>query len=133
MPCPSLGAPLMLRSHIHKYVVVGEGFVGHGMSQRAWHEPDCSRGMIVGQQAVWDATCAFPCTLNLTTPQVNVYTPNSGEGLKRLDYRVGDSGWDSSLAAKIAALQAKKPVVVAGDLNCGCEVLTLGSHTWGGV
>ncbi|KAG2450155.1 hypothetical protein HYH02_000257 [Chlamydomonas schloesseri] len=48
---------------------------------------------------------------------VNVYVPNSGEGLKRLDYRVGR--WDGAFAAFLRGLQARgKPVVVTGDLNC---------------
>jgi exonuclease III len=42
--------------------------------------------------------------------------PNSGEGLKRLEYRVG--GWDVAFAAHVRGLAARgKPVVVAGDLN----------------
>jgi AP endonuclease-1 len=98
---------------------------------------------------------------------VNAYVPNSGEGLKRLDYRVseavgaaavaplqsrrcsraaaaaplqprrpaaqpprrqprapaarvqvGDSGWDRAFAGYLQRLQASKPVVLAGDLNC---------------
>lgn len=48
---------------------------------------------------------------------VNVYTPNSGEGLKRLDYRVQQ--WDKALASFIKGLRSNgKPVVVLGDLNC---------------
>ncbi len=50
---------------------------------------------------------------------VNIYTPNSGEGLRRLDYRVGPNGWDACFAKHVTSLVAKgKPVVVAGDLNC---------------
>lgn len=45
---------------------------------------------------------------------VTVYTPNSGEDLKRLDYR---AEWDTLFRDHITALQAKKPVILCGDLN----------------
>jgi len=44
---------------------------------------------------------------------VNVYVPNSGEGLKRLSYR---KQWDDHLVKYIAGLDAKKPVILTGDL-----------------
>lgn len=46
---------------------------------------------------------------------VNCYVPNSGEGLKRLDYRV--NLWDKEFAAYLKGLEARKPVVLTGDLN----------------
>lgn len=45
---------------------------------------------------------------------VNVYTPNSGRDLKRLQYR---GTWDDAFRAYVTALDAKKPVVISGDLN----------------
>lgn len=45
---------------------------------------------------------------------VTVYTPNSGEGLKRLEYR---ETWDMAFKDHILALESKKPVIVCGDLN----------------
>lgn len=45
---------------------------------------------------------------------VTVYTPNSGEGLKRLDYR---SSWDEVFRDHLTALNEQKPVVICGDLN----------------
>lgn len=45
---------------------------------------------------------------------VNVYTPNSGSGLKRLDYR---KEWDHAFFNYLKGLEEKKPVVVCGDLN----------------
>ena len=46
---------------------------------------------------------------------VCVYTPNSGEGLKRLDYR---SAWDAAFRAHVDKLaKGKLPVIVTGDLN----------------
>lgn len=45
---------------------------------------------------------------------VCVYTPNAGENLKRLDFRLG---WDSSFRSFIKELSLKKDVIVTGDLN----------------
>jgi len=45
---------------------------------------------------------------------VTVYVPNSGEGLKRLDYR---EKWDADFKAYVAALNKQKPVIICGDLN----------------
>ncbi len=45
---------------------------------------------------------------------VTVYVPNSGEGLKRLDYR---EKWDEDFRKYVVSLQAKKPVIICGDLN----------------
>jgi hypothetical protein len=50
-------------------------------------------------------TAALRCHARGHHLQVSVYTPNSGEGLKRLDYRVGPGGWDESFAAMIKRLQ----------------------------
>ncbi|WVZ68496.1 hypothetical protein U9M48_017430 [Paspalum notatum var. saurae] len=47
---------------------------------------------------------------------VNAYVPNSGRGLRRLNYRVND--WDPSFSEFIKKLECSKPVIVAGDLNC---------------
>ncbi|MGE0590266.1 MAG: exodeoxyribonuclease III [Cyclobacteriaceae bacterium] len=43
-----------------------------------------------------------------------VYTPNSGEGLARLDYR---ETWDAAFLNYISWLNKRKPVIVCGDLN----------------
>jgi len=45
---------------------------------------------------------------------VTVYTPNAGEGLKRLDYR---EKWDVEFRTYVTNLQQKKPVIICGDLN----------------
>lgn len=45
---------------------------------------------------------------------VTVYVPNSGEGLKRLDYR---EKWDTDFRNYLVSLKEKKPVIVCGDLN----------------
>ena len=45
---------------------------------------------------------------------VTVYTPNSQEGLKRLDYRMK---WEDDFLTWLKSLDAVKPVVFCGDLN----------------
>jgi exodeoxyribonuclease-3 len=46
---------------------------------------------------------------------VHVYTPNSGEELKRLDYRVNT--WDVKFREYIKNLKSNKTVIICGDLN----------------
>ena len=50
------------------------------------------------------------------------YTPNSQEGLKRLDYRMR---WEDDLRAYLMELDAKKPVVYCGDLNVAHEEIDI--------
>ncbi len=45
---------------------------------------------------------------------VTVYTPNSQDGLKRLDYRMK---WEDDFLSYIKSLDEKKPVIYCGDLN----------------
>ena len=45
---------------------------------------------------------------------ITVYTPNSGRGLVRLDYR---KTWDQAFLAFLKKLEEKKPIVICGDLN----------------
>lgn len=45
---------------------------------------------------------------------VNVYVPNSGAGLVRLDYR---KRWDEALLNYLQVLEKLKPVIFCGDLN----------------
>ena len=45
---------------------------------------------------------------------VTVYTPNSGEGMKRLNYR---ASWDDAFREYIISLEEKKPAIICGDLN----------------
>ena len=45
---------------------------------------------------------------------VTCYTPNSGEGMKRLDYR---TTWDVAFRNHVLAMEEKKPVILCGDLN----------------
>jgi exodeoxyribonuclease-3 len=46
---------------------------------------------------------------------IHVYTPNSGESLKRLDYRVNT--WDINFIKYLKILQKKKNIILCGDLN----------------
>ena len=45
---------------------------------------------------------------------VNVYVPNSQDGLRRLDYRMK---WEDDFRAYLLKLNEKKTVIVCGDLN----------------
>ena len=53
---------------------------------------------------------------------INVYVPNSGSGLKRLDYR---STWDKAFAQYLSKLRKKKPIIVTGDFNVAHEPIDL--------
>lgn len=53
---------------------------------------------------------------------VTVYTPNSQDGLKRLDYRMI---WDDDFRAYLQRLDEKKPVLVCGDLNVAHKEIDL--------
>ncbi|WP_028897932.1 exodeoxyribonuclease III [Prevotella sp. HUN102] len=53
---------------------------------------------------------------------VTVYTPNSQDGLRRLDYRMQ---WEDDFQAYIQKLDEKKPVLVCGDLNVAHEEIDL--------
>ena len=46
---------------------------------------------------------------------VNVYVPNSQRELMRLEYRMR---WEDDFRDFILSLDAKKPVIICGDLNC---------------
>ena len=50
------------------------------------------------------------------------YTPNSQDGLKRLDYRMR---WEDDFRAYLKQLDAKKPVIVCGDLNVAHQEIDL--------
>ena len=53
---------------------------------------------------------------------VTVYTPNSGDGLKRLSYRME---WEDAFRNYITGLDAKKPVIFCGDLNVAHEEIDI--------
>ena len=53
---------------------------------------------------------------------VCVYTPNSQDGLRRLDYRMT---WEDAFREYLLSLDKKKPVVVCGDMNVAHEEIDL--------
>lgn len=53
---------------------------------------------------------------------VNVYVPNSGAGMKRLEYR---ATWDKAFGDYLASLRKAKYVVVTGDFNVAHEAIDL--------
>ena len=53
---------------------------------------------------------------------VTVYTPNSQDGLKSLDYRMQ---WEDDFLAYIKGLDEKKPVIYCGDLNVAHQEIDL--------
>ena len=53
---------------------------------------------------------------------VNVYTPNAQPELARLDFRMS---WEDAFRAFLCKLDADKPVIIGGDLNCAHEEIDL--------
>ncbi|MCL4110075.1 UNVERIFIED_CONTAM: hypothetical protein GTU68_057305 [Idotea baltica] len=53
---------------------------------------------------------------------VNVYVPNSGSGMKRLEYR---ATWDKAFASFLSEQRKKKPVIVTGDFNVAHQAIDL--------
>ena len=53
---------------------------------------------------------------------ITVYTPNSQDGLRRLEYRMK---WEDDILAYIRQLDKKKPVIICGDLNVAHEEIDL--------
>jgi len=53
---------------------------------------------------------------------INVYTPNSQGELQRLDYRMR---WEDDFRRYVCKLDAVKPVIICGDLNCAHKEIDL--------
>ncbi|MCD7859110.1 MAG: exodeoxyribonuclease III [Firmicutes bacterium] len=53
---------------------------------------------------------------------VTCYTPNAQPGLARIDFRLQ---WEAAFADYLAALDARKPTIVCGDLNVAHEEIDL--------
>ena len=53
---------------------------------------------------------------------VNVYVPNSGQELVRLDYR---QQWDTDFRKYLSQLKETKPVILCGDLNVAHQAIDL--------
>ncbi|XP_073099079.1 DNA-(apurinic or apyrimidinic site) endonuclease, chloroplastic isoform X3 [Elaeis guineensis] len=54
---------------------------------------------------------------------ISGYVPNSGDGLRRLTYRVKE--WDPSLSNYMKDLEKCKPVILTGDLNCAHQEIDI--------
>ena len=53
---------------------------------------------------------------------ITVYTPNSQDGLKRLDYRMQ---WEDDFLSYVKSLEKTKPVIICGDLNVAHKEIDL--------
>ena len=53
---------------------------------------------------------------------VCIYTPNSQDGLRRIDYRMS---WEDDLRDYLCGLDRLKPVIVCGDMNVAHEEIDL--------
>ena len=53
---------------------------------------------------------------------ITVYTPNSQDGLKRLEYRMK---WEEAFCAYLKKLEESKPVIFCGDLNVAHKEIDL--------
>lgn len=96
--------------HIYPNSAVKKGYSGTAILAR--QEPQqvtCDMGISEHDQEGRVICAEFPA-FHLVT----VYTPNSGNGLKRLAYR---QQWDREFLAYLKSLEKRKPVVVCGDLN----------------
>ena len=53
---------------------------------------------------------------------LNVYTPNAGQGLKRLDFK---QRWNEAFLSFTKNINAKKPLIICGDLNVAHQPIDL--------
>ena len=53
---------------------------------------------------------------------VTVYTPNSQDGLRRLEYRMK---WEDDFQAYLHKLDEKKPIIICGDMNVAHQEIDL--------
>ena len=87
-----------------------KGYSGTAIFTR--REPLCATYDIGDSDHVGEGRC-----ITLEYPEfylVTVYTPNAQDGLARLPYRME---WEDAFRAYLLALDAKKPVILCGDLN----------------
>jgi len=86
----------------------------------ARHEPlSVSRGLGIEEH---DKEGRVVCLEYPAFYLVNVYTPNSQDGLRRLDYRMA---WEDAFRGYVKALDARKPVIICGDMNVAHEEIDL--------
>ena len=97
--------------HVHAYGALRPGYSGTAVvSRMAPRSVDFGIGMPGHDDEGRVVTVAFDDVVVVT-----VYTPNSGEELKRLDYR---QQWDVAFREYVSSLARQgRPVVICGDLN----------------
>jgi exodeoxyribonuclease-3 len=97
--------------HVNAYGAVKPGYSGTAIASR---EKPLQVAFGIGLAGHDDEGRVVTCTFR-DVVVVNVYTPNSGEGLKRLGYR---QQWDAAFRAYVSTLaQGGRPVIITGDLN----------------
>ncbi|HVN57834.1 MAG TPA: exodeoxyribonuclease III [Bacteroidales bacterium] len=96
--------------HVYANASVKPGYSGTAIITRS--EPQgVVRGINIGEH---DNEGRVICLEYEIFFLVNVYVPNSGSELKRLDYR---REWDLAFFRYLKDLETRKPVIVCGDFN----------------
>ena len=97
--------------HVNAYGAVKLGYSGTAIASK---EKPAAVGFGIGMKGHDDEGRVVTCTFK-DVVVVCVYTPNSGEGMKRLGYR---AEWDAAFKTYVNKLaKGKVPVIVTGDLN----------------
>lgn len=97
--------------HVHAYGAQKAGYSGTAIVSRV---KPMHVGFGIGMPGHDDEGRVVTATFD-DVVVVTVYTPNSGQELKRLDYR---QEWDRAFAAYVKELaKGGRPVVICGDLN----------------
>ena len=97
--------------HVNAYGAMKAGYSGTAIASK---EEPAKVDFGIGMPGHDDEGRVVTCTFKEVVV-VCVYTPNSGEGLKRLDYR---GEWDEAFRTYVNKLaKGKLPVIITGDLN----------------
>lgn len=105
--------------HVNAYGALKAGYSGTAIaSKEKPTKVDFGIGMAGHDDEGRVVTCTFKDVV-----VVCVYTPNSGEGMKRLDYR---GEWDEAFRTYVNKLaKGKLPVIITGDLNVAHQPIDL--------
>ena len=105
--------------HVNAYGAVKLGYSGTAIVSK---EKPANVAFGIGMKGHDDEGRVVTATFNEHVV-VCVYTPNSGEGMKRLDYR---GEWDAAFRAYVSKLaKGKLPVIVTGDLNVAFQPIDI--------
>lgn len=97
--------------HVNAYGALKPGYSGTAIASR---QKPVGVDLGIGMKGHDDEGRVVTCTFT-DVVVVCVYTPNSGEGLKRLGYR---GEWDAAFRKYVNTLaKGKLPVIITGDLN----------------